>query len=170
MNFQCKAKYDQFHQLKMAGKLLVVANTAGKLETRKRKSLEAEFTQPRTSACIFIFSCVPVQQSVVDLSAHCQNLQYHVILCYCRFTGRTNMPKTKIKKGFKNQCFNAWHTEWNSSSDKLVGVADIGGFTNVFKEIGKQKLSKAIEYRNTTRICVDCLQSSMIKKEFHCPS
>ena len=52
------------------------------------------------------------------------------------------MPKTKKKKGFKNQCFNAWHREWNSSSDKLVDVAGIGGFTNVikaFKEIGKQK-------------------------------
>ena len=79
------------------------------------------------------------------------------------------MPKTKKKKGFKNQCFNAWHTEWNSSSDKLVDVAGIGGFTKVikaFKEIGKQKLSKAIEYRNTTRICVDCLQSSLKKRNF----
>ena len=79
------------------------------------------------------------------------------------------MPKTKKKKGFKNQCFNAWHTEWNSSSDKLVDVAGIGGFTNIieaFKEIGKQKLSKAIEYRNTTKICVDCLQSSLKKRNF----
>ena len=64
------------------------------------------------------------------------------------------MPKTKKKKGFKNQCFSAWHTESNSSSDKLVDVAGIDGFTNVikaFEEIGRQKLSKAIEYRNTTR-------------------
>ena len=80
---------------------------------------------------------------------------------------------TKKKKGFKNQCFSAWHREWNSSSDKLVEVAGIGGLTNVikaFKEISKQTLSNVTEYRNTTRICVDCLQSSLKKKEFHCPS
>ena len=51
------------------------------------------------------------------------------------------MPKTKKKKGFKNQCFNAWHTEWNSSSDKLVDVAGIGGFTNVIKAFGDWKLA-----------------------------
>ena len=33
-----------------------VANTAGKLGTRKRKSPEAEFTQPRTSASLVVFS------------------------------------------------------------------------------------------------------------------
>ena len=83
-----------------------------------------------------------------------------------------NVPKTKKKKGFKNQCFNAWHTEWNSSSDKLVDVAGIGGFTNVIKavkEIDKQKLSNTIEYRNTTRICLDCLQSSLKKKGISLP-
>ena len=55
------------------------------------------------------------------------------------------MPKTKKKKGFKNQCFNGWHTEWNSCSDKLDDVAGICGFTNVIKavkEIGKQTVTK----------------------------
>ena len=55
------------------------------------------------------------------------------------------MPKTKKKKGFKNQCFNVWHTEWNSCSDKLDDVAGICGFTNVIKavkEIGKQTVIK----------------------------
>ena len=43
----------------------------------------------------------------------------------------------------------------------------LADFTNVikaFKEIGKQKVSKAIEYRNTTRICVDRLQVIFEKK------
>ena len=74
--------------------------------------------------------------------------------------------RPRKRKVLRVNVFSAWHTEWNSSSDKLVDVAGIGVFTNVikaFKEIGKQKLSDAIEYRNTTRICLDCLQSSLKK-------
>ena len=101
----------------------------------------------------------------VDLSAYCQHLQYHFILYHCRFTERINMPKAKKKTGFKNQCFNAWHTEWNSSSDKLVDVASIPGFNNVIKALKKLASKRCqkplnIEYRNTTRICIDCLPSS----------
>ena len=36
------------------------------------------------------------------------------------FYRKDQYAKDQKKKGFKNQCFNAWHTEWNSSSDKLV--------------------------------------------------
>ena len=36
----------------------------------------------------------------------------------------------------------------------------------LLKELENKQLSKAIEYRNTNRICVDYLQSSLIKRNF----
>ena len=83
------------------------------------------------------------------------------------------MPKTKKKKGFKNQCFNAWHTEWNSSSDKLVDVAGIGGFTNVIKALKKLASKRYQKPLNTETLqhYMHRLPSVIFEKmEFHCPS
>ena len=84
------------------------------------------------------------------------------------------MPKTKKREVLRiNVSVPGTRNGIRLQINNFVDVAGIGGVTNdikVFKEIGKQKLSKAIEYRNTTRICVDCLQSSLKKEESHCPS